>query len=241
MTEKGFMTVGLIIYLPLLFALMFSFYWIVWFLNQKHQLENICFRYILAAQDDLINGNNRLIQLNPQAQRLIIEKKFLNTVIKTAPPKVRAVAYLRKKQIIAQQALLKSTQESLLLSSEYRSRQQMRKLHNEIQKHFRQMQDFWQTQPAQAPHLRPQWRKSQVQIDQKDIAPTYKRSQSHSQQQTLKMHWSLPLNQVAPQWLVRLASIQPKWLGFCESHPYHQGGKWHSSIGAGKASWKQLF
>lgn len=241
MNRKGFMTVGLIIYLPVLFSLIFSFYWIVWFLNQKHKLDNICYQYLLAAQDHLVDGNNKLLQLNPQAQRLINEKKFWSQVLKTAPPKLKAAAYLRKKQIMAQQVLLKTTQKRVRETAEFQSQKQMRTLHTEMNKQFRRIHDFWQTQSNQSARVRPMWRESQIQVDQRDIAPTYKRSQAHSQLQTLKISWSFPLAHIIPQWMVRLANVQPSWHGLCESHPYNQGEKWQSSIGAGKASWKQLF
>ncbi len=241
MNRKGFMTLGLIICLPVLFTLIFSFYWIVWFLNQKHKLDNICYNNLLMAQDHLVDGNNKLLQLNPQAQRLISEKRFWTQVMKTAPPKLRAAAYLRKKQIISQQVLLKTKQKIILQTAEFRSRQQMGRLRTEIQKHFHRIRYFWQARKTQSERIRPKWLKSQIQVDQRDIAPTYKRSLAHSQLQTLKISWSFPLAQITPQWMVRMASVQPIWQGLCESHPYNQGGKWQSSIGAGKASWKQLF
>jgi hypothetical protein len=233
MNNQGFVLIGSLIYLPFVFMLLFSFYWLIWFLNQKHQVDKICYLGVLQSQLAIEQGNRSILELNPKAHGLILEKKKLNFLIKTSPPKVKLLALVKKKQVIAQQLLLKARQQQLFLQSQWRSRQALFELQKKMNDHFSDISRHWSGGQQPLLHFKTKWKKNQLKIKQRDTAPTYQRVLNASYRQTIGFQWHFPLESMSPKWLLALVPVQKSWHGECYSHPFEQGGIWRSSIGAG--------
>lgn len=238
--EKGFVTVSFILLTPFLFVLVFGTLWSVWFINQKHQFDNLCYESVLRSQKILMNQNEKLLALNPQAKLLILRKKALNVLILTGSPSVRAAAVLKKKAVIMEQKSLKLKQKTLFYRGAVLSRSELFQLRTRMNKHFKGILRLWSQSRYRAPGFKIQWRDSQLEVAISDIAPVYRRGRNHSKSQTHKVVWSVPLKSTLPDWIRRVVPVGRRWTGHCESHPHKGGLKWYSAMGEGRHSLRSL-
>jgi hypothetical protein len=85
MNNKGMSLIAFLLFLPLVTTLLYSFFWMLWFLKTQMQVDNLCQHHVLKAQEHLVAANNQVMALNPKALALNIEKKALNVAILTGP------------------------------------------------------------------------------------------------------------------------------------------------------------
>ena len=172
--DKGFVTLSLIWLAPFIFLLASGTLWMIWFINQKHQLDNICYEYVMKSQKALIDQNQKLMKLNALAKLLISEKKILNKLILTGTPEIKAAAQLKKLQVIAQQKALKLQQNVLFRLGESLSRVELFRLKKKMNRRFGKISRIWSKSRIQFLRFRVQWKPSQLQVKIRDIAPSTK-------------------------------------------------------------------
>ena len=238
-SERGFVTVSMIITAPFFFILFSVFLFSILLLNRKNQLDNICYQFVLESQKVLVDHNEKLLALNSLAKMLISKKRALNLIIATAPPAIKAKAFLKKKAVVLEQKALRSKQKMLFNRGGFLSRSKLFQLKTEINSRFK----FFSRMGSKRwnPSFNIKWKPSQLEVAVDDIAPVYRRSGNHSKNQSHYVKWMIDIKSVLPKWLGRLISVQKKWAGHCESHPGKGGSKWYSEIGEGKPSQKPLF
>ncbi len=234
MNQKGFVTVGVILWAPLFLMMLCFGLWMVWLIHQKHQLSNLCHYQLLKSQQALVDGNNKLLLFNPQAMALITEKKLLNRLIQSAPPKVKALAIMRRKIVIAKQIKLSVLQKSLIKTHRALSKGWASELRVQLHRHLKKKVLFFNKSHNFRARVSVTWSVSRIQVHIRDKASTYKRSFDHSQRQTMKAQWRIPIKALAPHWLQFLLPLKNDWVGFCETHPQKGDRKWYAAIGAGK-------
>ena len=239
--DRGFVTISLVLLTPFIFILAFGVLWSIWFINQKHQLDNLCYESVLKSQKFLVDQNEKLLGLNGQAKSLILKKKALDILILTGTPTVRAVAFLKRKGVLVMQKSLRLKQKSLLYWGKVLSRSELFRLKTKMNKRFKRIMGIWQ--PGSIPRVlvfKIQWRGSQLKNAINDIAPVYKRGRDHSSNQVHETRWSVALSSMLPAWISQMIPLQKRWEGHCESHPHKGGLKWYSAMGKGKHSLKPL-
>lgn len=233
MNNQGFSTLSFIVFLPLALILTFSVFWIVWFNNQKLAVENICHYHLLKAQDHLVSGNNKIMNLNFYAKFLIIQKRVLNVVIIVAPPPAKAAAIAQRKIVVAQQKILNKVQRSIIHLSNIRANGELFKLRRSFNEKNKEIKNFWNVQTSRSPVVGIFPKTSQIKIDTKDIASTYKRIANHESKQSFNAQWRIPIKRFLPNWVTQLVPVQNNWYGQCQTHPHQGEFKWRSAIGKG--------
>lgn len=228
--QQGFVTLSLILFLPLILLLSFCFLWSLWFINKKNQWNNICHQAVLESQSHIIKGNKKILALNMKARLLTLEKRLLNVVILTAPPQFKVAARLRKKVVISKQKLLKVTQQKIFYQSRTLSRAPLYRLKNRFYKFKKNLGLLWDKKNVKG-HLNIRPQKSALVIKHRDIAPTYKRSSWHHSQQHIRVQWFISTQDLGPTWLLSKLKQWSQWTGECKSHPHSKGGLWFPAIG----------
>lgn len=232
--QRGFVTLSLIVMSPILLTATFGFAWILWFLNSKHKLDNICYEHLLRSQEFLIKGNDQLLHLNKRALPLIQEKRRLNILIRTGPPPVRAAALAQRTVVVASQYQLRAQQLGILQRANSKSLATLQSLKMRIQQECLAIGRFWSQRSFGKALVRVFWKSSQISVRIYDIAPVYQLLPTYESQQAHKVEWGLPLRRLIPDWLARIVTPQRQWAGQCESHPHQGGLRWHSAIGTGR-------
>lgn len=232
--NKGFITIAVIIFLPFIFIVLFGSLWTLWFIKQKHSLDNICYQSVLKAQETLIKGNQNLLRLNPYAKSLIIQKKLMNKLILASPPQVKIAARAKKQLIIKQQKALYLKQRAIIHSSNLISQQSLYNLKRRLQKKLHKILRFWGKSQFANINFQPYWPNSQIKVLTHDIASTYKRGLKHSTKQTLSATWKIDLNEIIPLWLQKIIKTKKYWQSHCSSHPHKGEHHWFALIGKDK-------
>ena len=209
--DRGFVSVSLILITPFIFILAFGTFWFIWFINQKHRLDNLCYESVLRSQKFLVDQNEKLLLLNRQAKSLILKKKALNLLILTGTPSIKASALLKKKGILVRQKALRLKQKSLLYWGTVRSRSELFRLRMKMNEYFGKIMGIWPGSVYRTPGFKIQWRGSQLKVAANDIAPVYKRGKNHSTNQVHEVKWSMALNSVLPDWIIWMIPTGKKW------------------------------
>lgn len=231
--SKGFVTYSFIILAPLFLSLLFMSCWCFWFLNKKHQLNNICNHHVLKAQEILTHSNNQLMALNAKAWALIIEKRSLDTLILIGAPPAKAAAQARKRIVIFKQNALKKIQKTLIFKANLLAKKEAFQLHKNINRHTKNISHFW-SQDFYKAKIQLHWKDSQVKPLFKEIAPPYKYPPSYTKKQEIEAQWSIPLKSLLPGWLNKYIPIHEQWKSHCFSHPNKRSLKWIALTGRAK-------
>ncbi len=231
MNENGFVTIAIVILLPLLFLLSFACGWLIWFMNNKHQLDNLCHEAVLSSQEMLVESNDKLLLLNSQAYSLIMKKRALDVIILTAPPHLKIPAQAQRKVVVLQQKALRIKQKAIVYVGNVRSRSRLMGLRSNFYAHVRDIQKFWKSEQHARAMIRIYWKPSQVTPKIQDIAPVFQRAAQHDSRQAFSVDWEIPLQALAPKWIKQIIPIHKGWLGQCDSHPMKGGFKWSATIG----------
>ena len=235
MNERGFVLMALIVWMPFFLMIAFGLTWTIWFLNQVKAMENICHQGTLKAQEALVEGNRRVMALNPRALRLYGEKKALKLLILTGPPPVKAAAKLRKKKLVASQKLLQKQQKLLFYEMNFKAQRALFSLRRKMGERLRKIRAFWKSSQGAMEGIRVHPSSSQLKVRLRDIAPIYKRGIHHWKAQGISVRWWIPLKGMFPPWLSQYVPIQGRWKGQCFSHPHLKkgGSLWRAAMGKG--------
>ena len=219
--------------LILLFTLLFSSVWTLWFLSEKQKTQKLCYNHNLKAQKILIETGKSLLRLNKKVWPLIYEKRFLNQLILFGPPQAKVAAQIKKKAVIAQQKLLRIQQQSILHLGNLRSRRQVHLLNNQLKKQLKKTATFWQDNSVRI-HTRLLWQPAQVQPQFKEIAPPYQRVSNYSSKQRLQIQWKVLWKKIRKRDWYSYVSNFSNWQGSCSTQPYKKGNLWLANISPDK-------
>jgi hypothetical protein len=231
--QKGFVSLSLIFWTPVMLTTLLGTAWVLWFIQQKLRVDHLCDHYVLASQEALVRANNVIMGLNAKAWSLWAEKKALNQVIKTAPPPVKALALARRQVVIVQQTALRKVQQYQLRSGDFRSRTELFRLRKKFRDLNREWLRFWKDSQRALGRLQVTPRGSQLKVRIQDIAPIYQRKDGHEHTQSLHATWQVPLPRFLPSWLLGWVPTHQLWEGQCASHPHDSFGQWQARLGAG--------
>lgn len=233
MNQKGFALISMTVALPLVFIICISGLWLVWFMNQKKGLHNMCHHHLLKAQDYLVRGNTDLLRLNPIAKALIFQKRTLDAIILFAPPPAKATALIQRRFVVAEQQFLKKTQQGIIGFANIMANKELLKYQMAYRRKMRELNRLWKSQSSIPSFLEAYPKISQVKVDWPDIAPTYKRGSSHEKIQRFKARWKVPIRNAMPDWLLNYVPVSELWLGECATHPHKGVSQWNAAIGEG--------
>ncbi len=233
MSNRGFVNISLIAWFPFIAVLLFSAFWLIWFLQQKMVMANLCQQYTLKSQEILVDRNNKIMNLNSRAWWLWGEKKALDIAILTGPPPVKAAAKIRRKMVVAEQKSLRGIQKGFFNSANFQSRRALYQLRSQFRRQTKKWQDFWGSNRRIRSSLQVFPKQSQLAVRIHDIAPVFKRRNQHSRQQSIKATWRIPLADMLPSWLKEKVPVHRHWTGACYSHPHLGGLQWRAAIGKG--------
>jgi hypothetical protein len=239
MNNKGMSLIVFLLFLPLVTTLLYSFFWMLWFLKTQMQVDNLCQHHVLKAQEHLVAANNQVMALNPKALALNIEKKALNVAILTGPPPVKAAAKIRKKIVVAKQKMIRKMQRGIFAQGHFLANQSLFSMQREYAAFQKRIYRFWQQPQAIIYPIITQPKKTQLKIQFQDIAPTYRRTAQHKASQSINAQWALPLKTFLPPWLLQWVPVHTLWRGGCASHPNRKGEiQWRAVIGEANHSSK---
>lgn len=233
MNNRGFATISLVFLAPFLVAATFGVFYMLWFIDQKNKVNNICYESVLKAQEELVSGNNFIMSMNGVAQFLYVQKKVLNKTIPVTPMPAKAALVVARNLIIAQQTYLGYLQKATLQKSNVLSNYQQVVLQKKFHKATSEIKKFWGAPALPFATIYSQPKSSQIQIKIKDIASVYYRRTDHSSSQMIQGQWFIPIDRWLPDWFVEIIPIQMSWSGQCASHPHKGGSKWQAASGQG--------
>lgn len=203
------------------------------YLYAKNELFYQCERSLLKAQDTLLQGEEKILRLNPQIEQLVLEKRILNKALMVAPTPIERVA-IRAELTRIELALysLKLQQNFLKISSEQRAQYEMFLAERTQLQKLRDFSQLWKARLfAHAFKTVPR-----MQIIAKPIDPSakiYKIPPQMSFLQTLTLRWSLSGTSLFPRWMQFLHSRRFYWQDSCSTYPQHtKDTRWHAEIGA---------
>lgn len=234
MNNKGFTTISLILFLPMLFALFTIGFFGIWTMNNKNSIQNICHEASLESQEALVRANAKILKLNKKAKLLYTKKKILNAIILVAPPQIKIPAIQKRNMVIAQQHLLKAKQKGIRLFGESQSKFRISRVRRKMNRKARSISRKWNASWSPKVKIQSHWSPSQLKVLIPDIAPVYFRAPGHSTSQMHSIYWSLSLKRVIPNWITKQLKYSPELKGKCFSHPHQGGYQWIASIGKGK-------
>ncbi len=234
MNQRGFAMISLVFWIPLIVTILFSIFWIIWLMQQRMKLNNLCHHYVLKSQEALVDRNNDIMNLNPRARWLWAEKKALDVLILTAPPPVKAAAQVRRKVVVIEQKALRTLQNGLFKVGLFNARRALYEFRKEFHKTTQDWSRYWKSPNRSRSRLILKPTNSQLAVEVRDIARVYKRKPLHWAQQRIQAQWDIPLRELLPTWVLHWVPVHKVWSGRCHSHPHSGGHLWKAAIGAGR-------
>lgn len=231
--EEGFALVLLLSLLPMIVSGMFCILALSWFFCEKEKIQMTCERKNLAAQNELIDGANRLIALNPRVEALVLEKRMAEIEVAasvTPVDKAAAVAHLmivrmRILALRAQQLLLIRTSEALAL-------EELARIELAARSEAQHITSTWNAPRALQSITHFELPVMQVDPHFSDpMIPTYRIPENFSRRQTIDVDILIAGPQPFPKWIDPLWKGTFHWQENCSSHPQRGGFGWQSHLG----------
>lgn len=234
-SQKGFVVMTLLSVLPLLISASLGILGLIWFISAKEKLQWICEEGVLEAQKNLLEGAQRLTQLNPHVEYLVLEKKFLQQAIKAAfTPAEKAALTARLLIIIGQMHSLRRTQLTIISSSQALAEKSLSQTATKSRRHALGIQKLWRSRPLTH---QTSYNKAQIAMEARykdPLIPIYLYPISYEYEQHLNVRIHLS-GQIFPKWLSTLTPESFRWRESCASQPQHKGEfRWQSSLAAAK-------
>lgn len=224
-SSSGFITLSACLLFTIIISSSFAILACAWFLTQKQHAELLCQKYVIKAQEDLLQGAEALLLLNPKAEALIVEKKYLEFSIKVNPnPVQKAIEAARLAVVIYQMSLLRLEQKAIFTQAEASalaaSFQFKQKTHSLTQS----MQSNWKSAIIRTPSISTTLATIRlVPIFKDPLLPIYQAPIDFESQQTLRYQMSLKTQGLLPSWISYLAPHFTQWQESCSSKPQKQG------------------
>lgn len=234
--KRGFVTITLLALFPLLICSTLCCLTLGWFLGEKEKMQMICEDHTLAAQTALIDGANRLVQLNPQVDALVIDKQSLELALSLAVTPAEKFAIATQLTIVRFKIIALRTQQKLIIkTTETRALLQLQQINIKTRREAIWIPKLWQSSRRLISATR--FKKPRLQVDAHyadRMIPTYHIPQNYSSRQTIYVQIEIRGPTPFPKWIPELSKQQFYWQENCSSHPRQGGLKWQSYLGKGK-------
>ncbi len=202
------------------------------YVYKKNELLYQCESALLKAQEILLEGEEKILQLNPQIEQLVIEKRILKQALAVAPTPIERVAIraeLTRIEIMLYN--LKFRQYFFKNSSENMAQLVMLNVERSLLQKLRQFSKDWKASlHAQVFKNAPAMKIVEKKID--PSAKIYLVPPQMSSLQTLTLRWSLQGTSLFPRWLTYLHSQRFFWQDSCSTYPQAKELRWHAEIAA---------
>lgn len=235
MNSKGFIQISTLVLVPLIASVFLGTLAVSWLIQEKQKIEMSCEKKALNAQRFLTTAANQLLLINPQAEILVAEKKFLQMAMRMAPTPAEKAALAAQLMIVLKKiAFLRAEQKQLIAGSEAKARTELLFLKKNLRSETRHIQKLWQSSPLTPfTSVTP----PKVQLIPRFIdpmIPVYEIPPHFEKLQTLSVSFAMHGAQLFPPWLKFLWSKNFLWQETCSSKPEKGGRGWESHLGAAK-------
>jgi hypothetical protein len=234
--EQGFTLVYVCLFLGMSVAIAFALMPVAWFIIEKQKIQLLCEKNVLAAQENLVKGENQLLAMNAPIQALVLQKRALETAIAAAPaPPLQAALTARLLAVVAQMRTLRLRQQLTIKVSESRAQKSLVIFQMRVRKEIRNIQRALKSPPLLVFFNLTPVKMKLVPIFLDPLIPIYKPPPGLPFLQTLSFELRIKGRQFFPSWLSLLKSKNHFfWREFCSSHPKQGGFQWESYLGTGK-------
>ena len=223
--NKGFILTLLLVSLPVFLTALLIFTSLIFCIRNYDKAHSICLKHSLDIQKNLSTLLEKLLKLNPTADRLRALQKELERLYRQAISRgdmVSASALKAQISIVKfKRKILDQRQKSILIKSQ-------RKLHQGISS-FRK-----EIYPMKAQNIQTKYHTPYpLAVTAKplaDIAPSYYRKSHFSQQQALLFFWKMPLYVFLPQWIKNIFFVDFLSSYHCSATIKQQGAGWKAGL-----------
>lgn len=192
--SPGFAAVTLLLFLPLICALLFSIGFIGHLIQHKTKLRSTCITEVTQIQKNLIQNEQDLFKLNPLARALRLQLRLayieLAAAVAAENPAWVAEVTLKIFKIKNEQSRLEKVQQAILLKAQMQLRMQTYSLTKKMHQLSNDLNQIWQfyiksltvieiTHNAQVAVVR----------DSAEPAPIYELAQDYQTRQSLAYRW----------------------------------------------------
>lgn len=191
---NGFATISLLLFLPLLCALIFSFGFMNYLIQHKSKIRSTCLTEGRDIQKMLIQYEENLFRLNPLANtlRLRLKLAYVELAIATATKNLPKIAEVQIKisRIKADQKRLDSIQQTLIRAGNLQLKAEALALKSKLIYIGQDMNQIWGVylRSLTTVHL-VQLPEMAVVRDSPDLAPVYELHTDHKEKQKLAYKW----------------------------------------------------
>lgn len=205
------------------------------FVLQKQKVNLICENFVLEAQEHLVEGETKLLQLNPQVRALVLQKKTLERAMRLAPTPILKAAIAAKLAIVlAQIGILRTQQILIFKTQEIKALKSMLLLRKNLRSQLNKFEKAWGAPPL-VPLINstpPKIKLIEVKVD--PTIPIYEAPPNLSVLQTLEVEILVRGERIFPRWIKFLRTQKIFWQESCSSHPQKGIVQWQSHLGKGK-------
>jgi hypothetical protein len=209
---------------------------LAWFINEKQKIQLLCEKQVLQSQENLVKGENLLLELNIPARALVLQKKSLEAAILAAPtPVEKAALTAQLLVVIGQMRTLRTKQLWTIKIYEARAQGSLMVLQTEVRKEISRVQKLLDALPIFVffNQSTPRIKLLTVFID--PLLPIYETPPALSVIQSLRAQIEMRGRRFFPHWLEFLRAKSFQWRESCTSHPRKGGFQWEAYLGMGKS------
>lgn len=231
--NRGFVTTMALTLLPFVVAAALCALVLIWFIEQKEKVQWACESENVAAQKILTTAMNQLLALNPKIEALVLEKKWVQSLLKL-PTTVDKPALLARLIVLNGQLMaLSAQQKALILTAQSRAELQLIKLRQNLQQLVIQTARPWNA------HLQLQYhtKRALLRLRKKKMDPlasVYLEHPGLASQQEIHVRIAIVGKRLFPMGLTWLSPIPIYWQESCKSQPQKEHSLWHAKLQADK-------
>lgn len=236
--HRGFATISLLLFLPVLVLMIFTFGFSGYLIQHKTKIRSTCLTEGRKIQEALANNEESILRLNPiaQALRLRLKLAYAELLAATAAANHPGIILAEAKilQIQQQQRQLDSLQKMLLQKTKrentFRVSSMQARL-NQIDNEASQIWNFYLrlfafSSLAHSPEVA-------LVRDSPDVAPVYELAQDHDKRQRLVFQWQTHFQTKSTAQNLLEAEAEVEFL--CNISAKKEGTKWNLLINVGKS------
>lgn len=235
MNERGFVTIGYLIVLPLLITIVALATAAYLLLKNDGAARHECRLELLQTQAQVARDLRRLLDMNTQAQELRLRREEAeDEVAATAETPAVALAELKLNEVIAEQVIFSAKQKALIAHAKTLSRtgpttaeSRVHPTAESIRAPSSRSLDFSSRHRGGAFAV--------IASPPTSLTPDYEPETDFSRQQEMRLQWSFSIERFLPEWLKRYLPVSGlRALAQCSATIEKEGGKWNAKLTADK-------
>jgi hypothetical protein len=236
--SQGFATISLLLFLPLIGLMLFSFGFSGYLIQHKTKIRSTCLKEGRRIQENLARNEEAVIKLNPIASALRLQLKLayveLTAAVASENPIWVAEVHAKIIKIKNHQKQLDSLQKSLLAKTKFDIAIQVAFLQNQLNQIDQTTSQIWKYYLdifafSIVNHLP----EVALEPDSPDVAPVYELAKNHESRQSLAFQWQTYFRTKASAQKLLSAADEVDFL--CRVSAQKEGKKWSLLINAGKS------